>query len=856
MSISSHLSQIQESQIQLKSALKTISPDDVLISGILNFVRSKFVTLILKDINGSISKYQNEFLEDEIKLAQNSPSSNEETAEVMLDRIWDDFYHPVLKYYQSQFQSLKNEESKYRKRSVELNKLFTKLQKITKISSDFFKDILKQILAQYDLRFKIPSMFYDLLQLEPSVTSLKINHNDSTTVVKLVYLIHRSLLFQGVISRYRTKASHYLSKSYHEKYDKALKYCRYSELLLPSFGDARNFIGMIYDSLDDKLLALNEFARSSLSRIPSNFALSNFKTVLKSKESVIDELNQLRIQNKINSQKRYKYISIHFLSLFGYYFAFDKWSRSSGVLSNGVKIDELETDFFQNLKTFLKQNEETYENFTIDRLIILLISGITINFQDSIDITDALKFLFKFSSFLINNIIEQWESNFDNIIRSITALRILLTWIKINKLANQYSLRDFEFCFSLATLTNLIIDKYPSEEFIKPPVRNQYFNEDVGVREFTPINRILWDFDDTHIFHDSENLDIKCMGQFESHNSEVETPLRIFAIATISKKILINNRIGIEFDGVQKLFLLDKAKPLKKKKKSKPDLGKDKPQAPVKSQLKNSKGKTQYQKAKVKETKTSNKKPTKQHKSKKFVKPPSNSPSQEEIIMIDSSQLSESQSVQSKTINSAPSIEPKVLTVDELEAQLISSVPQTHISNGHGNEEFKMVNMVDSLVNDSFFSNASNQSHQVAPDYVTPPTTTTNQWSNPGNVSMDDYYKAYQSYYQSAFANNPQAQQYYQQYFNQLSNNLKNNQEQSNNNSTPVSNFYQYQTQVPLDPINLSSNGSYNYQQINGSPQQNSAYRQYLPNQNQNNNGYGNKQFNGHLYPYDQLNND
>ncbi|KAH3688296.1 hypothetical protein WICPIJ_000725 [Wickerhamomyces pijperi] len=559
------LQQIEDSEAQLQQALANPSPDGALISGVLNFVRSKFFQLIVKDIEDSVQYGINQAHEETVNMAQlNKPA--EEKAEFLHDRFWNDFYHPTLKYFQAQHLSLKKEESKHRKRTVELRKLNEQFRKVTKISSDFFNDVLTYILTEYKLTHLVPELFYDFLNItiDASHPSKRLEASDQASKVKLIYLVHRSMLFIGAISRYRTKISHTLPQTYHETYDNALAYCRHAELLLPSFGEPRNYIGMIYDSMGDRFLSLNEFARGGLSRIPSKLSLSNYRSLLgNSVLSVMEDLNRLRLNiDSCSSGNRYEYVTTYFISLYGFFFAFEKWKgRTNDVLRNGLKVTSLEADFFSTLKYLVL--EGTGKNL-LERMMVLLISGVYSNFKESVDVTKALRFTFKLMTWIIQLALDQWDDSFEQVIRLLPVVRICNCWIKSDKLAAMTAYRDFDYLTTLAKLANKIYFEYPDLKFNSRPTRTQFFSEDVGLREFTPLNRMFSDFNDSEIFNDEEHSYLKLIGHFEDHDEDEELDLRLLTVGCITKQLMVFNKVGIVFDEKVRLFDLTNAKKLKK----------------------------------------------------------------------------------------------------------------------------------------------------------------------------------------------------------------------------------------------------------------------------------------------------
>lgn len=565
----SPLAVIDDSKKQLTEALTNVTPDDFLISGILNFIRSKFLSFIIKDINDSIRKASPQLNESDLQLAQGDSKKAEETAECLIDRIWSDFYHPVMRYYQSQFQELKNQELKLkRKRTVELRKLNDRFKKISKVTSDFFLDLLKQILTQHKLDFIVPKNFYNFLDLEISPNAVQINKSDNAIVVKLVYVAHRSLLFLGSISRYRSSFSQMLAKTEHEDFNRALQYTHYSELLLPAFGEARNHIGMIYSAQGDNLSASYEFLRSCSTRIPSKLGAANYRVCMNSTTAVIDDLNRLRLEDNITNKNRYKHLSTYFSVLYGFHFNPSRWKRSESTFINGTPVKEVKNDLYKIISDLASKGQD--DVFVLQKMLILLIGGISFSEASRTtsltpELTTLFMFAFEFIDIIEKFFIEQWSVDKSKSLKLLPLIRLILSWLRNNKLALQYSHRDSNFLKTTAILLNLLFKHSQGGDSDHRPKRDQYFFEDVGLKEFIPIGRLFWDFDDGHIFEDS-NSTLKLIGEFKPHDEKEETSLRGLAVGYLGKKIISANRVGIKFDDEKKLFDVSDVKDIQKKK--------------------------------------------------------------------------------------------------------------------------------------------------------------------------------------------------------------------------------------------------------------------------------------------------
>jgi hypothetical protein len=554
------LKSIEDSKKHLAEVLSQVTPDDTLISGILNFVRSKFLNLIITDTNESLNRAAPTGEED-LKLNQNQENKpKSDTAEYLIDKVWNDFYHPVFKYYQLQQQRLCEGEGQHRKRIVELRKVNDRFKKIAKQSRDFFFDLLKNVLTQHKIDFIVPQYFYDSMNLSMNPNAIKVNPQDNITVVKLIYLAHKCMLFIGATSRYRSLLSKDLSPADHEKYTPAFQMYRSAELLLPAFGDTNNYLGMAYNDQDLKFSALYEFLRASLSRIPSSLGQGNYRKMINSTSTIIDQLNKFRLEVKHPGKIRHEVTSVYFFALFGYYSVPSTWKRSENYLINGTKVSDLEKDLFNIISEIVREGES---KTLLEKIFISLIGSIKLsNSSRSVtpELNKLLKFTFKFITYMQVLFVELWYDTQDKSLKLLPLLRLVYSWIKVDKLAFQYSNRSFEFLRLSAVISNLLFDKYPNEKFRSRPQRDQFFSEDVLVREFTPLDRLLYDFNDTALFEGNDSP-AKLIGKYTEHDSEQEDKLRSIAVGTIVKKILESNQFGIIFDEKTRHFDLGNAKP-------------------------------------------------------------------------------------------------------------------------------------------------------------------------------------------------------------------------------------------------------------------------------------------------------
>lgn len=544
------VAELDQYKQQLASLLLQVTPDENLLSGILNFVRGRMVSLILKDINGSIKRFE------QPPMAQHQ--SKDDAAEVLVDRMWTDFYHPVFRYYQAQHHSLKMEESRSRKRTVEIRKVNDRFLKIAKLSRDFFFDLIKQLLTRHKLDFQVPLTIYEFLDMEVEPNATPIRKSDQQTIIKMIYVVHCSMLHIGGTSRYRSTLSQFLSKDKHENFNKALEMCRHAEMLIPAIGEARNQMGLIHSAQGETLNAAYEFMRSSLARMPSKFGALNYNKIMARNESLVDSVNKTKLEDNCTMKNIRKYISLYFLALVGYHTQ-SSWKREDGVLCNGMKVDMLEKELLKYVKQLASEKGD--DKFFFERLLLILIGSVPGVSKGSVsELTALLRFTFKYIVALESVFVEQWPENRPRSLMLLPTLRIVVSWLKAQKMALAYSHKAVEFLQTSAQVANLIYTN-DSESYDQRPKREQYFNEDVGVKEFVPLGRMLWDFDDdATIFEDP----MKVIGRWAEHDLEEENSARLVSVGTMFKSLLCG-REGVHFDAAKKELVVDLSKIVKLK---------------------------------------------------------------------------------------------------------------------------------------------------------------------------------------------------------------------------------------------------------------------------------------------------
>lgn len=578
--------------------------DQSILLGLNNNVQGKFQTWILSDSNKYHSRHE--------KSNQNHNPVPNNQLEIpfstihYFEKLWIDFHYPIIKYYQHQHASFYSElhqefemfskgkngkqKSKFTVKPVEIRKLYDQFSKFLKQTYQFYSNLLRHFSTRYQNPL-IPDKFLKEFNFE--INEAPIKTTDPKVQANFVFLIHRCLLSLGNISRHRsfielTYVNPCLSNSNFWKYrnltaeskstlmkpfyKKALKYYKLCILLLPALNEPYNHIGMIYNLIDNKYEAIYWFLRSQFTRIP-NYKLGfiNFLTILKKKfwftDQLLDYYDNTENVNKLRNSKK---LNAFLICMIGYYYMPEIYHNGSNIVKD-VKFSKVETDFFnfnfeESLEGSLKANESVNEIDHHFQQLIVLISFHKL-VEDSVLSSEAQKnhpvdpnsndkihkfnrFIFRYIDHLLNffkTIIANPEFHTKILICS----RLILNWIKENKLILRFLHSNRSSLEGIANLVNLLLDNVNKRhsndlealgnkeddnghsesqdsrldkilELLNSnsrPIRNYYFPEDVILKDFSIIKFQFKDFKDDHLF-ESGNINL-FVGDYSSYCTQV-----------------------------------------------------------------------------------------------------------------------------------------------------------------------------------------------------------------------------------------------------------------------------------------------------------------------------------------------
>jgi telomere elongation protein len=591
--------------------------DQSWLLGFFQQLHPKFLNWIIKDFNC----YFHSISVDKIQVKFNTID--------VVQRIWCEFHYPIIKYFQynhalilseidAQFKNFRNDDqfSKFKVKPVEIRKINDSFLKFSKHSYQFYHSILKHFATHFHNPL-LPDMFLRYFSFE--LQSQPIDTGDTNTQANLLYVLHRSLVALGDISRHRSfievnyvnpcisNKEYFKFKGLHNKdkattlkpyYEKSLQYYNLCILLLPALNEPYNHIGVIHNLIDDKYHAILWFLRSQFTRIPHyKLGLDNLVTILK-KRWFLDNLRDIEIFEGDKSKKRSKTsnfstldeLNIVLVCLCCFYYLPDVYKRGSSITTD--RYIKLEKFLLQKISDLILDITKD-SDFMLNQLVVLF------SFSKLMENKDV-ETLGKFNKFAFRYIDRFWQScdkckdpqgNLVNRANIAIITRFILNWIKENKIIYrlfqkfQFPMQSMKDCLNLLIMT-LKGNEISTIASDTRPCRSYYFKEDVMFKDFLLIRYQFKDFKDDALFAgnninllvgDQSSLIVDGVPKFLSTDGsqaakplseqieQYETSLRVIASVVLGKKLLQDNTSGIEFDSTKNVFIGTKTQKSKMK---------------------------------------------------------------------------------------------------------------------------------------------------------------------------------------------------------------------------------------------------------------------------------------------------
>lgn len=582
--------------------------DQSWLLGFFQQLHPKFLSWIIKDFNS----YFHSISVDKLQVKFNTID--------LVQRIWSDFHYPIIKYFQynhalilseidAQFKNFRNDDqfSKFKVKPVEIRKINDSFLKFSKHSYQFYHSVLKHFATHFQNPL-LPDIFLSHFSFE--LQSQPIETVDTNLQANLLYVLHRSLVALGDISRHRSfievnyvnpcisNKEYFKFKGLHKKdkastlkpyYEKSLQYYNLCILLLPALNEPYNHIGVIHNLIDDKYHAVLWFLRSQFTRIPDyKLGLDNLVTILK-KRWFLDNLRDIEIIESEKSKKRSRStnfnkldeLNIVLVCLCCFYYLPDVYKRGSSITTD--RYTKLEKFLLQKISDLIIEVTKD-SDFMLNQLVVLF------SFSKLIENSKDVEALGKFNKFTFRYIDKFWQScdkckdsQGDLINQTNIAIitRFILNWIKENKVIYrlfqkfQFPMQSMKDCLNLL-IAMLKVDEISTISTDTRPCRSYYFKEDVMFKDFLLIRFQFKDFKDDALFAGNNinllvgdysslvvdgvpkflNTDGLQAGKSIAEQIEYyETSLRVIASVVLGRKLLQDNTSGIEFDTAKNGFI-------------------------------------------------------------------------------------------------------------------------------------------------------------------------------------------------------------------------------------------------------------------------------------------------------------
>ncbi|CDK28432.1 unnamed protein product [Kuraishia capsulata CBS 1993] len=581
--------QIRVLKIQVDEILSTKFIDDQTLMRTINLAQEMFSSLVLLETNVILDNPQ-----------MQSQESLEKTTLIahLLNQVWKDFHHPVLKHFQAQFSHFAkskkmpaNAPKGGRKQRlvnpVGARKLFDKFVKVINSAHLFYFTLVKELLSSCYLSSKIPTR--KICQtLKMTLENVSTRMVPLECIVPIATAVHRCTLYIGDLSRYRALiAKKYLpsdaiSKEDNNNYSKSIELYKLALLILPSNGDPFNHIALVDNLKDDKFNVVYNFMRSSSTRYFCEAGISNlFSMLLKFTNShpILDDFSQLYNEQRstLTKSDKFNLIKMEFICLVNYHLFPKKWGEGEGITRGGYEVEAIENEFYGYLKE-LDYHKQINNDFIFKQLVILIGGyGLLTDVQNE-NFTSSkeqyLGFVFREISTILFITLKGWDKSDLNLsIILLPILRLILCWFVANPEVFAYAMKCELIMTRFAAVFNLGAEYFEVQGFDKfdltfsgrlklpedpisrfldtPPQRLRLFKEDVLLREFRPIGYHMQDFDDRrYIFSaDNEETCLAQIGEFFDKEQKAfkaeESYLRLVAIVTTWRRLTQQNDVGI-----------------------------------------------------------------------------------------------------------------------------------------------------------------------------------------------------------------------------------------------------------------------------------------------------------------------
>lgn len=591
-------------QKQLQSVLEIdFFRDDSLVKGALQMIHSKIGQMLVQALvpgpsgsNGSSGSAGTAGSQ-----AGSGPEIVSSDAHVVLDLTWKHVHYPIFKYFQN-WRS-RNVAEGSRPNYAGHRQLNSVLQKIYPHINRLYQSHVELIFAHYDLAELVPSDTKSKLivssgaqeeaqaqaqaqaqalgALAQGITALKAKDPFS---IDCVMALQRCLLYIGCAQRYKIMMEHLSDKYQQADFQKPFKYFDIAFTIVPSVGETFLQRGICYTHTKNFGNAAYQFVRSSLSRIPSDAGVPNFKNLLGDSngslfKKLLVSLDDLKVQETIKKRIiNMEIMEFYILPLIGSYIFPQTWksNRHSDRLKHfqTLLFDKIEIRYIKNISMIFQDLILLIGSFHINQMINPATSSAPVSALNDRKVVNGngstnnnnnishssenklLEFIFKFFTHLIDKVIMKEFKN-SEMFQYLAMVRIMMCWIKSHKNVLRFAHRYNPFCQSMANLTNelLACNEWSIDfENLHRPTRSYFYEEDIMLKEFSPVKFNLSDFNDEKLLT-MDNLPDRLAGKTKSKPRGKEEHLsRVQVVVYSNKKFLEKNCCGFKLDAEKKRY--------------------------------------------------------------------------------------------------------------------------------------------------------------------------------------------------------------------------------------------------------------------------------------------------------------
>lgn len=486
-------------------------------------------------------------------------SDNGDVSRCQQVMIFNDMWLKIQKPLFDWFREWKHSLSKQRKRGVvvELRQLSHKLTKIFKIMHRFYYQILEKLISSVKISEILPSRIIVDLNLRHFLKhcvnpSNAISSNDPKSVVYLC-VVYQCMFYLGKIHYWLVllKCNDELINTH--QIQKSKRYLQLCRILIPSESKTFAQFALLHIKTGDIINALYFSIRSISGRecFKSNKYL--FGKILNQNNQRLTGLQKGAIQS----------VDIKFLLVI----ILKEFYVDSNIV--GDFRNHIMSTFYNKLKVLLINAKEEG--------LVLRIVGIIVGFFQEIIRKDGLNVKSMRVHTLTNNheLYLQWAliilSEIIYVIMDkdfrikyekyeyLASVRLIMCWIKSNKVILQFAHRNINFCRKLAESINNFanFDVYGTNLHARHrPIRPYLFEEDVLLHDFSCIDFMLSDFNDNDLLRNSPSIDklYGCPGEKEVLDNYSENLLRLTAVVSSILKFLGKDIHGICWNSNTRMY--------------------------------------------------------------------------------------------------------------------------------------------------------------------------------------------------------------------------------------------------------------------------------------------------------------